>query len=102
MKKFLIAFTTFLSFSTLAATTAPTVPKNLHVYSITSGATYVDLASSGCSGSRYLLEGNHPKYDAIFSLLLAAQLAEKKVQVIFDKCVNSPNNQGRITGVYLK
>ncbi|MEC4090660.1 hypothetical protein [Pseudoalteromonas rubra] len=101
MKKTLIALATFLSSSTFAATTAPTVPKNLHIYSI-SGATYVDLVATGCSGSRYLLESNHPKYDAIFSLLMAAQLSDRKVQVIFDKCVNSPNNQGRIIGAYLK
>ncbi|QTL34168.1 hypothetical protein [Pseudoalteromonas viridis] len=100
MKKALIALATFLSFSTLAAETKPAVPKNLHIYGITSGSAYVQMPAEEC-GSLYKLEGSHPKYDAIFSLLLAAKLSDKKVIVIYDKCVNHPNKQGRIIGAKL-
>ncbi len=87
--------------NTLATTTPEVVPKNLHVYSA-SGSTYVDLTAAGCSRSRYYLDPNHVKYDAIFAILLAAQTAGKKVQVRINKCINGSNPQGNIIGVYLK
>lgn len=79
---------------------ANVVPRNLHVYDF-SGNTFVDLKASGCSGSRYHLSPNHPKYDAIFSILLAAQLAKSTVSVRFNGCINGSNAQGEIIGVFL-
>ena len=92
----------FISFNATSAIehVAMVVPKNLHVYDF-SGNTFVDLKAHGCSGFRYHLSPNHPKYDAIFSVLLAAQLAKKTVSVRFDGCVNGSNAQGEIIGVYL-
>lgn len=81
--------------------TPAAVPKNLHVYS-TTGSTYVDHVSQGCSRSRYYLSPNHVKYDAIFSILLAAQLSERKVKLFFSDCVNGSNPQGNIVGVQLE
>ncbi|MQP57741.1 hypothetical protein FZF11_19930 [Vibrio parahaemolyticus] len=80
--------------------TSSMVPKNLHIYDV-QGSTFVDLPAHGCSGARYYLDPNHPKYDAILSILLSAQLAGEKVVVRFDGCINN-NTQGRIVGVYLK
>ena len=89
----------FFSANTNAAQITPAVvPKNLHVYSL-AGNAYVDLVSFECSGTRFLLEYSHRKYDAIFSLLLSAQLAKKKVKLRIDGC--NANNQGKIIGAYL-
>ncbi|AUI85881.1 hypothetical protein BS333_05525 [Vibrio azureus] len=74
------------------------VPKNLHVYNL-SGDTFVDLQASGCSNYRYYLSPTHPKYDAIFSLFLSAQLARKTVSIRFDGC--NAQTQGKIVGVFL-
>ncbi|HIF6190229.1 TPA: hypothetical protein ACX3IO_005246 [Vibrio parahaemolyticus] len=92
----------FISFNATSAIdfVSSVVPKKLHVWDF-SGNTFVDLKASGCSGSRYHLSPNHPKYDAIFSVLLAAQLAQKTVTVRFDGCVNGSNPQGEIIGVFL-
>ncbi|AUV86419.1 hypothetical protein [Vibrio campbellii] len=94
-----------LAFISFSATSAPeyvskVVPRNLHVWD-NSGSTFVDLKANGCSGSRYYLSPNHPKYDAIFSVLLAAQLASKTVTIRFDGCINGSNPQGEIIGVFL-
>ena len=78
--------------------TTSAVPKNLHVYN-SNGSTYVDLVPHGCSGTRYYLSPAHAKYDAIVSILLAAQLAGKKVVIRYDGCNSIP--QGNIIGVYL-
>ncbi|HDM8223174.1 MULTISPECIES: hypothetical protein [Vibrio] len=94
-----LAFTSFYALSS-AGVVSKVVPKNLHVYNF-AGNTYVDLKSHGCSGSRYYLSPSHPKYDAIFSVLLAAQLAQKTVSVRYDGCINGSNAQGNIVGVYL-
>lgn len=83
-----------------AGTNTPAeVPRNFHIYS-ESGSTYVDLIASGCSGYRYYLPSNHVKYNTIVSVILAAQMSNRNVQIKFDGC--NSNNQGRITGVYLK
>ncbi|WP_345880907.1 hypothetical protein [Shewanella algae] len=102
MRYLLVLLIMLLSFSSFAVEYTPeTVPKNLHVYN-TSGSTYVDLVAAGCSSYRYYLNPVHEKYDIIVSILLAAQVANKKVVVIFDGCVNGGNPQGNIVGVYLK
>lgn len=67
--------------------TTAAVPKNLHIYS-TSGNAYVTLPSKGCSTKGvYSLSGSHPKFDAIFSMLLAAQVGGKEVVARFESCV---------------
>ena len=103
IKKLFSALTLFLSqiLSTVAAPTVTpeVVPQNIHVYS-EGGATFVDLVASGCSGYRFYIPLNHPKYDTIMSILIAAQLSNRKVQGRFDGC--SSNNQGKLIGVYLK
>ena len=78
--------------------TAAAVPNNLHVYDV-SGNTYVDLIPYGCSDFRYYLWPDHPKYDAIISILMAAQIANKKVVFRVDGCNNQ--RQGNLVGVYL-
>ncbi|MBW3533000.1 hypothetical protein [Shewanella sp. NKUCC06_TVS] len=98
---FTLTLAYFLCFNCTAAGVTPAVvPKNLHIYNV-QGSTYVDIVAHDCSGSRYHLNPNHPKYDAIFSMLLSAQLAERKVMVKFDDCINGSNPQGEIIGVYL-
>ncbi|AOT07733.1 hypothetical protein [Pseudoalteromonas luteoviolacea] len=83
-------------------TTTYSAPTNLHVFN-SNGDTYVNLPATGCSTSVYHLSPSHKKYDAIFSILLTAQTAGKKVKVRFDKCVNSTSNPfGNIVGIYLK
>lgn len=100
MRKILVSITLLLISAKAIADiefVSKVVPRNLHVYDFT-GNTFVDLKAHGCSGSRYHLSPNH---DAIFSVLLAAQLAEKTVSVRYDGCVNGSNAQGSIIGVYL-
>ncbi|RYV04071.1 hypothetical protein SOPP22_01320 [Shewanella sp. OPT22] len=99
--KFLLPLLLICSFSLQAtpATTIPVVPKNIHIYSA-SGSTYVDLVATGCSGYRYYIPTQHPKYDTIMAILIAAQLSNKKVQGRFDGC--NYNNQGKLIGIYLK
>ena len=101
MKK---ALSTLIAISTISTAlavelTQPSVPKNLHVYN-QAGNTYVDMTASGCSNYRYSLDPNHKKYDAIYSGLLAAQMADKKIVIRFDGCNGS--GQGNIIGFYLK
>ena len=79
--------------------TAVAVPENLHVFS-ESGSTYVDLVAKGCSGKRYRLDPDHPKYVTIISILMAAQISGHKVSIRFDGY--NDQNQGNIIGVYLK
>ena len=78
--------------------TAAAVPNNLHVYD-KSGNTYVDLIPYGCSDFRYYLWPGHPKYDTIISILMAAQVANKKVVFRVDGC--NEIRQGNLVGVYL-
>jgi len=73
-------------------------PENLHIYN-ESGHTYVDLVAHGCSGLRYWLTPEHLKYDAIFSILLAAQLSNREVVLRVDGCNGVA--QGKIVGVYI-
>ena len=82
----------------LPVNTTQAVPKNLHVYN-TAGNTYVDLVPHGCSGTRYILNPIHSKYDAIVSILLSAQIAGKNVVLRYEGC--NSNLQGQIVGVYL-
>lgn len=95
-----ILFSFLLSTNAVAESfvTPPTVPMNLHIYNA-SGHAYVDTVSMACSGYRYSLMTTHVKYDAIFSLLLAAQMGNKKVQLKFEEC--NTIQQGLISGVYL-
>lgn len=74
------------------------IPKNLHVYN-SSGDAYVDVKFNG-SYKRAWLKVSHPKYNAIFALLLAAQLNDETVQIRS----LSTNSQGQpvIDGVYLR
>ena len=95
-----IVLVLFMSTAVMAepSTTAPAVPKNLHIYNA-NGNAYVDMTPHGCSGSRYSLSPEHAKYDAIISILLAAQLAGNKVVIRYDGC--NSIQQGNIIGVYL-
>ena len=95
----LLSIVCSFSLQATPVTTIPVVPKNIHIYS-DSGSTYVDLVAAGCSGYRYYLPTKHPKYDTIMSILIAAQLSNKKVQGRFDGC--NSNSQGKLIGVYLK
>lgn len=101
--KYIISILFFLVVGqTNAALVTPAkVPSNLHIYSET-GAVYVVMQSSGCSGTTYRLSPTHIRFDAILSILLAAQLADKPVVIRFNDCVNGSNPQGNIIGVYLK
>ena len=102
MKKLLLALLMSLCFISVSQAqsmlTPAAVPKNLHVYN-KAGNTYVDTIATECSGVRYILEPTHAKYNAVFSLLLAAQMGGKKVSLKFSECNNIP--QGIIEGVYL-
>jgi len=95
-----ILFFMFLGNTVLAVplVTTAAVPKNLHVYDI-GGNTYVDLVPHGCAQTRYYLAPDHVKYDAIVSLLMAAQIANKEVLLRYDGC--DSNSMGKIVGVYL-
>jgi hypothetical protein len=93
----------FLLFTMDVATADPivipaAVPKNLHVYNA-AGNTYVDTIAYDCSQVRYHLNPGHAKYDAIYSMLLAAQISGKKVQLRIDGC--NTIAQGNIIGIYL-
>ncbi|AOT08704.1 hypothetical protein [Pseudoalteromonas luteoviolacea] len=105
MKKLILPLFFASSFSyagmNTPGTTSASVPQNLHIVN-SNGDTYVHLPATGCSTSVYYLSPSHKKYDAIFSILLTAQTADKKVRVRFDKCVNGTSNPfGNIIGVYL-
>lgn len=97
--KFLIVLLAVICPVVKAATTTPAeIPANLHVYS---GSTiYVDLVAHDCSGRRYYIKNDHVRYDSIVSILLAAQLSQRKVQLRISGC--NAKNQGEIIGVYLK
>jgi len=83
----------------LAADVTPAaVPKYLHVYD-EHGNTYVDMPPHACSNNRYRLAPEHKKYDAIYSSLLAAQMAGKEVRLRVNGC--NSQAQGHIIGVYL-
>lgn len=100
MKKlYFVVFLAVFCPCVIAATTTPAeVPTNLHVYS---GSTiYVDLVAHDCSGRRYYIKNDHVRYDSIVSILLAAQLSQRKVQLRISGC--NAKNQGEIIGVYLK
>jgi hypothetical protein len=86
-------------FAALVNTPSGAIPKNLHVYN-NNGDTYVDHVQGDCSGTRYYINPNHTKYDAIISILLAAQMGNKKVVLRYDSIVGC--SQGQIVGVYLQ
>lgn len=97
------------------------VPKNLNVYD-EYGRTYVDFetaedgmtSQNQCDNTkRYYLAPDHPKYDAIYATLLAAELQGNRVVVRFyrsnddvagEECIAAPNGTtyASIRGVYLK
>ena len=95
---FLLLLIPSISFAQIKVT-EPSVPESLHIYD-TAGNTYVDHLLGDCTSRRYHLSPNHIKYDAIFSVLLAAQTAQKQVRIRYDGCTNS-GSQGNIIGVYL-
>ncbi|WP_444956985.1 hypothetical protein [Microbulbifer sp. ZKSA002] len=97
-----IIFSCFLAVSAVAepAYTGDAVPSFLHIFSET-GNAYVDHQSGYCNTDRFVLYTTHEKYDAVFSMLLSAQMAEKEVMIRFDGCVND-GDFGKIIGVYLK
>ncbi|NAW65759.1 hypothetical protein, partial [Photobacterium halotolerans] len=88
----LLLLYSFCSFAEPIYTSA-SIPKNLHVYDM-NGNTFVDLVANGCSSARYYLTPNHPKYDAIVSILLTAQASNKPVIIRFENC--TPQGQGNI------
>jgi len=94
-------FLMMFSLSVLAEVknTPEAVPSNLHVYNV-EGHTYVDHIVDTCTSQRYHIDPNHAKYDTVVSILLAAQIAKKKVILRYDGCVNG--TQGEVVGVYLK
>lgn len=73
------------------------IPSNIHVIDA-NGNTYIDLIADMCSGTRYYLSPDHPKYDTIISILLVDQVSSKEVVLCYDGC----NGQGKVNGVYLK
>ena len=97
----LLFITLLLSQFTYAAPeiTPEAIPQNLHIYS-ESGSAFVTVTGHGCSGSQYIIPNNHVRYEAIFSLILAAQVSGKPIRLRFDGC--SANNQGIVVGAYLK
>ncbi|SMF33880.1 hypothetical protein SAMN02745866_02142 [Alteromonadaceae bacterium Bs31] len=101
MRKNLLFFLLAVSIVAKAdpAVTASAVPENLHIYS-EAGNAYVDHMKGYCGSSRFVLYADHPKFDAIFSLLLAAQMSQKEVILRFDECMNR-ETQGKLVGVYL-
>ncbi len=78
--------------------TASAIPTNLHIFN-TSGHAYVDMPEKGCSNTRYILYTSHPRFSEIYSMILAAQMANKKIEIRFDGC--NDNGQGEIIGAYL-
>ena len=78
--------------------TTGAIPEELHIYS-GSGDAFVRLTPHGCSGIKYIIPNTHTEFDAIFSLILAAQLSEKQIKLRFDGC--NANNQGIVVGAYL-
>ncbi|WP_096087809.1 hypothetical protein [Agaribacterium haliotis] len=98
MKKILLTVLLF-SASVHADTTVPfDYVRNLHVYS-TSGHVYFYHQKSDCSGGVYILPRSHISFDVMVSLLLAADMADRKVQLRISGC--NSNSQGIVTGVYL-
>jgi len=98
----MILFIFVASTSVLSAApdvTGPAVPQNLHVFDAL-GNTYVDHAPHGCSGKTFLISADHVKYNAIVSILLAAQISGKRVALRYDGCNTAP--QGLVVGVYLQ
>ena len=97
-----VLFLSFLCVSKASSqpqiTTSATLT-NLHVYN-EDGMTYVDHLPDYCDSQRFVLLPSHAKYDAILSILLAAQISKKAVRLRFDGCLNN-GLQGKIVGVYL-
>ena len=104
MKKFSLLIIVIASFITLDVRagiehTPYAVPGNLHIYD-NGGNTFVDLIAHGCSAHRYYISPSHPKYNAIISIILSAQMAGRKVSFRFDDC--NSQSQGLIIGVYIQ
>ena len=78
--------------------TPEAVPENLHIYS-ESGRTFVRLVAKGCSGITYNIPADHVQFDAIFSMILSAQISGKPIRLRFDGC--NANSQGIVVGAYL-
>lgn len=74
------------------------VPQDLQLYS--SSSTYVTVVPAGCSGGQYRLSTSLSNYDAVLSVILAAQLADRRIRVRYSGCTS--NGQGEIIGVYLE
>ena len=100
MKKLFLIATLILSTLTYATPeiTPEAIPEDLHIYS-GSGDAFVRLTAHECSGVKYIIPNNHAEFNAIFSLIMAAQLSAKPIKLRFDGC--NANNQGIVVGVYL-
>lgn len=103
MKRVILLITLVVSsINCFADGTTAAIPSNLHIYS-TDGAAYVNLPAQGCNTTgMYYLSPDHKAFNSIFSILLSAQMAGKKVAVNFSHCINESNPRGYITGAYLK
>ena len=101
IKNILLIATFFLVATSHAAVeiTPAEVPNNLQIYN-EGGNAYVDMTAYACSDGRYQIPASHLKYEAIFSLILAAQISGTSIRLRFDGC--NANNQGIVVGVYLK
>lgn len=84
-----------------ALSVGPEIPRYLDIAD-DYGRTYVVMGNSDCgsqSSTKYLLHPDHKKYNAIFSLLLAAQMSGSQVSLRYE-CTGS-TAQANIVGVSL-
>ena len=98
---FLVALCLCINVYSEPAVTPAGVPIELHIYDSINGNAYVNLIPHGCSGGKYILQSTHPQFNAIFSMLMAAQMAKHEVAIRFDGCTTHNSPQGFIVGVYL-
>ena len=89
------------SISASALSAGPAIPKYLDIAD-DYGRTYVVMGNSECgaqSSTKYLLHPDHKKYNAIFSLLLAAQMSGSQVSLRYECSGNTA--QANVIGVSL-
>ena len=103
MKKFLIlSFLLFGSVNSMSETVlhvkGPVIPTSLSVVD-DAGNTYINMGTSECGESVYRLHPDHKKYNAIFSILLAAQMGGAQVSIKYYCPVGV--SIGTISAVYL-
>ena len=83
--------------------TLPDNPHRLHILD-KEGSAYVSMPARGCAkNGLYQLNATHPKYDALFSMLLEAQLAKRHVIIRYEGCGKIDKKvYGKIIGVILQ